>query len=531
MDSALGSNRLANAEIVSSSVIETPTTTTRVSIWSRARALLPPALVILCVLAGLGLRTVAYARNASLWIDEAMLALNVIHRTPAQLLEPLDLNQGAPVGYLLLTKCVIQALGSSEYALRLPSFLASLVGFGLFVPLAYRLLSTSAARIAVALFALSPFLAGYAAEFKQYELDATLAIAIVVVGRTVWQGTAGRWRRVGLAVLGMGAVWFSHPATFVLGGVGLAALADAIVRRDRWAFVTRLFVVLAWVGSFATCYLLFTQKLGMNQYLLDYWDGKFMPMPPYKPGHFAWIVNHFFEFLGKPGGLDSAGMGVTGFGAVAFLVGGIALARANWRLLVVLVAPLLLAMLASGLKKYPFAGRLLLYAVPAMILLVAYGADLIASRLNDIVRGAGWVVIAVLFVAPVAECRWLLAQPLHPEEPRSAIVYTHEHWHDGDRMYVFHGSAAAFAYYHPQYPFPAEDVRFGAETRGKDPRTMREDLLAFKGDKRVWVVISHSQRDEEAALTAYLDGLGKREERVTYSDAVVLRYDLSASPP
>ncbi len=530
MEQALGSNRLIAAEIVSATIIEVAAPSPTPSVWSRLRIALPIVLVIGCVFAGLGMRTFAYARNASLWIDEAMLALNVIHRTPAELLEPLDLNQGAPVGYLLLVKGTIQAFGSSEYALRLPSFLASLVGFGLFVPLAYRLLSTSAARIAVCLFALSPVLAGYAAEFKQYELDATLAIAIVAAGRSVWLGTAGRWRFVGLAALGMGAVWFSHPVTFVLGGVGLAALADALVRRDRAAFVTRLAVVLAWAGSFATCYLLFTHKLGMNAYLLEYWDGKFMPMPPYKPGHFAWIVNHFFEFLGKPGGLDSAGMGVTGFGAVAFLVGGLALVRVNWRLFVVLVAPLALALLASGVKKYPFAGRLMLYAVPAMILLVAYGVDLIANRLNDVVRGAGFIVIAVLFVAPVAECRWLLSHPLHSEEPRTALAYTHDHWQAGDRMYVFYGAAAAFAYYQPQYPFPADDVRFGAETRGKDSRAMRDDLLTFQGDKRVWVVIAHSQRDEEAALTAYLDGMGQREERIKYPDAVVLRYDLSAPP-
>src|SRR4051812_4588535 len=62
------------------------------------------AAVVALVLLGAGLRTAALASDRCLWIDESMLALNLLARSPAQLLEPLDWNQGAPVGFLMVAK-------------------------------------------------------------------------------------------------------------------------------------------------------------------------------------------------------------------------------------------------------------------------------------------------------------------------------------------------------------------------------------------------------------------------------------------
>ncbi len=293
----------------------------------RWRAALPTVLVAACVLAGFALRTYCYARDQSLWIDEAMLALNVVYRTTPELFEPLDLNQGAPVGYLLLSKLAVKALGGGELALRLVSFAAAIAGLALFIPLAYRALPRPAARVAVGLFALSPYLVGYAAEFKQYELDAAIAVALTTLGLPVCRDQAGPWRLVGFAAAGVVAVWFSHPAAFVLGGVGLAALADACARRDRAALLGRLGVVAAWLASFGLCYALLLRKLGTNQYLLDYWSGKFLPLPPTSVGDLAWVVDHFLQFFERPGGLASAEFATGGLAAVCFLVAALALAR------------------------------------------------------------------------------------------------------------------------------------------------------------------------------------------------------------
>lgn len=497
---------------------------------SRWRTVLPTVLVAACVLSGFALRTYCYARNQSLWIDEAFLALNVVYRTVPELCEPLDLNQGAPLGYLLLSKLVIKTFGGGELALRLPSFLAALAGFAVFIPLAYRMLPLTAARIAVCLFALSPYLIAYSAEFKQYELDATVAILLTAIGLPVWRNEAGPWRLVGFAAAGAVAVWVSHPAAFVLGGVGMAALADAAARRDRAALLARLGMVASWLVSFGLCYALFLRKLGTNEFLLDYWAGKFMPFPPTSPGDLAWLVDHFLKLFEKPGGLTSGEFATGGLSAVAFLLAGLVLARGEWRLLVALVGPLLLALVASAVHKYPFAGRLLLYTVPALILMVAYGAALITARLNDVARWGGVVTLAVLFVSPVAECRWLLKVPPHAEDAREAIAHVHANWQPGDKLYVYYGAVPAFAYYQPRYPFPRDAVVLGTENRDEDQRRFQVEIAPLDGKPRVWVVLAHRQTQEETAIQAYLDAMGRREEQRRWSDAGIMRYDLTKLP-
>src|SRR5438067_1920310 len=76
---------------------------------------------------GAALRTKMFLGGRSLWLDEAMLALNLQRRSFAGLLRPLDFDQAAPIGYLWLVKIVMTCFGDGERALRTVSFIAGLV--------------------------------------------------------------------------------------------------------------------------------------------------------------------------------------------------------------------------------------------------------------------------------------------------------------------------------------------------------------------------------------------------------------------
>jgi len=56
----------------------------------------------LAIIVGIVLRLRYYAFNRSLWLDESLLALNLIHRSYRQLLKPLDYSQGSRLGFLLV---------------------------------------------------------------------------------------------------------------------------------------------------------------------------------------------------------------------------------------------------------------------------------------------------------------------------------------------------------------------------------------------------------------------------------------------
>src|SRR5262245_40705023 len=152
------------------------------------------------VVFGIALRIVPLVSDRCLWLDEAMLALNLVNRSPRQLLEPLDWNQGAPVGFLLAVKGTISAFGASEWALRLVPFLASCAGLFGFAWVARRLLPTYSALIAMGLLALSPYLISYAAECKQYASDAAIAIGLFACATGLLEGKGGALRWIALAL-------------------------------------------------------------------------------------------------------------------------------------------------------------------------------------------------------------------------------------------------------------------------------------------------------------------------------------------
>ena len=72
---------------------------------------------------GIILRVVAYAADPTLWLDEILLARNIIDLPLGALLtEPLGLDQVAPRGFLVIERLAVLAFGPGELALRLFPF-------------------------------------------------------------------------------------------------------------------------------------------------------------------------------------------------------------------------------------------------------------------------------------------------------------------------------------------------------------------------------------------------------------------------
>src|ERR1700730_12530170 len=196
----------------------------------------------LIIFFGVLLRLTQYLSNRSLWLDEANLALNIVSRSFLQLPKPLDNNQGAPIGFLMLERSAVQLFGPGEYALRLFPFLCGLISLLLFHRLARQSVTPKAVPIALGLFATSAPLIYYSSEVKQYSGD--VAIALVLWSAAMYYAscrlTLGRVVLFG--ILGAVSVWFSHPATFVLAGIGIS-LVLFCRPEDRWERARKLSII------------------------------------------------------------------------------------------------------------------------------------------------------------------------------------------------------------------------------------------------------------------------------------------------
>lgn len=495
-------------------------------------------LSLAAVALGCLLRLAQYLLDRSLWMDEAYLSLNILHRSFAGLCRALDYHQGAPIGFLLLEKSAVHLWGGGEYVLRLLPLLAGIASVVLFYWLARKVLPAKAVPVAVGLFAISPALIYYSAEVKQYSSDA--AIAILLYCLTI-EGSKSEWkaRQTLLAALvGAMAIWMSHSSVFVLAGIGITISIALVLRRD-WAKLARLSLVgLGWMASLAVCYIVALRKLAGDGELLSYWSANFMPLPLRPVTDFKWLVESFFAFFGT-----SAGLKFTGLAALVFLGGGISMFRKSAERLFLLMSPAIITVIASVAHKYPFGGRLTLFLVPPVLLLMAEGAEALRSSASASLPAIGAVLITLLFVDPgtyvlqhFAKPNTEVAQPgiMFPEEIRPVVGYVRNHEKPGDLVYVFYGAQPAFDYYAERDSFPRNNVEIGTAA-GNDPQIYESDLDRLRG-RRVWVVLSHIHgvgAQESKYVEFYLGRLGPKLDSLSVAGAETYLYDLTnaALPP
>lgn len=507
----------------------------------------------LIILAGVLLRLTQYLSNRSLWLDEAYLALNIVNRSFLQLLKPLDNNQGAPIGFLMLERAAVRLFGPGEYALRLFPFLAGLIALLLFHRLARQSVTSKAVPIALGLFATSAPLIYYSSEVKQYSGDVLIAVilssaAIYYASRRL---TSGRAALFGL--LGAATIWFSHSAIFVLAGIGLTLVlfCPPDDRRERAQKLSISFLL--WGLSLGACYLVSLRHLSANPSLLHYWDFSFPPAHLFSVAGVGWFAETFFTIFQSPVGLELAGIG-----AFAFLVGAWAMFSAPVsapvsppgpslflplcpsprQKLVLLLAPLAVTLVAATLHKYPFSGRLLLFAVPALVLVIAEGAAYVRVKTRVAAPGIGACLIGVLFFYPVLFSSYHLIRPTFRQEIKPALRYIQAHARPGDTLYIHRDAWPAFRYYAARLPLANLKIVQGTfyVTPEQGWSAYESDSAKLAGNGRVWVLFT--PRDPAAVTDKnlflyFINRHGSRLDTFEGLGAAAYLYDLSpdSAPP
>jgi hypothetical protein len=470
------------------------------------RAWLLPAL--LCLL-GAGLRLWQYAAGASLWADEANLALNIVERPVGQLLGPLDYRQVAPPGWLVLVKAAVAVLGGSEHALRLVPFLGSLTALPLCWHVARRALpGRLAPPLALGLVAAGiPFIF-YAAQVKPYSTDVAVALGLLALALSVSLDGPGAGRALALGAAGFVAPWISYPAVLVEAGLLVALGATALLRHDRAALRPLGLVALACLasGAGALAWARGTMTADDALYFQRFWAGDFMPIPPRDLWDLGWPIARLTTVYGG-GGLRYPAPGLLlALGAL----GACGLWRARRDGAWLLLGPILATLGAAAVRAYPFEPRVVLFLFPVFLMLTAAGPDALAG----LAGGSRPNVAAVAAAACAALALYGLARsplPQAPEPLAPVLQAMHRAWQPGDRAYVYYGGEKAFIYYARRLGIPARDYVLGRCAR-EDPRAYLRELDAFRGAPRVWLVVTHAVPEETEAIGGYLDRIGTRRE-------------------
>jgi hypothetical protein len=488
-------------------------------------------LVVLWVGFGMVVRLVQYLANRSLWADEAVLALNIVNRSYLQLLQPLDYDQAAPIGFLWVEKFAVEVLGNCEYALRLFPVFASILAGIWFYQIAIALISKKAVPIALALFASLEYLVYYAAEVKQYSTD--VAIALLLMGmmlRLMPLERLDRRQIIEAILVGSLSIWFAHPAVFILASLGLlVGLASRGLKRLQLGGI-----YLTWLLSFALFYGLSIVAISQNQTLKQSWQGKGSFPESLWDG--AWLFDRLSRFFANPLGFEKVFFADLAIGFC--LLGCWALWQARRRSLAILLAPIGCTLGAAYIHQYPFQSRLVLFLTPLAILLISEGTVFLWNKAAQSrqfwLKLLGAIAISLLMLPPLIDSSQLLVRPLQLEEIKPVIEYVRTRQQPGDILYVFQRGEYQFKYYADRYGYQPSDYQIGVDdlddgekVSPEEWRRYQQDFDRLRGYPRVWMLFSHTDgtKQEEEMVLSYLDRIGTKIERFSATGAFVYLYD------
>lgn len=489
---------------------------------------------------GAGLRVAQYAADSSLWIDELALAQGIVARDLLSLLAgPLPYNQVAPLGFLLVEKLAVMALGPSEYALRLFPLACSLVSLLAFERLARRVLGGAGPVAAVALFATAaPFIL-YGSIVKQYSTDLCVAVLLWWLAAELATRPLTA-RRAGLAALaGSSLVWFSHPGVLMLAAPCAALAASSFETPEGAGQRRRLFaVLLCWAASSlavaAVAFAHMTRET--REYMSWFWAAGFPPRSAWGFLDTLWPWDQLEILFGPSQSFASLSYPWPKVYAVLTAAGFAVLWLRNRRAALYLSAPLLVTFAAAAVRQYPFSDRLIIFLVPAFMLALGAAVEELRRRLRTLSPVLGAAAAAGL-ILPALYPLIKTAPAFYVEHMKPVLAYVRDRREPSDAIYVYYGAAPALAFYGERYGLGRAEYAVGGCHRGDGRRYLRE-LDTFRGRPRVWVLMTHAAphfREREDML-AYLDAIGERKDGVTveshtlagnFNPAEAHLYDLS----
>jgi hypothetical protein len=488
-----------------------------------------------CLALGVILRTIQFAAQNSLWLDELAIAHTVVVRDVVRLVtEPMAYRQVAPAGFLALTKGATAVAGAGELGFRLVPWLASIAALFVLWAVAQRLLARTAAWTVLALFAASPALTWFGSQAKQYSTD-VLAVLLLI-----WAGCellSPRPRIARAVAAGTFALLVSMPAVLTGWAIGMvllvAFLRTGIPARGPFVLAGGCWTVAALITAGLAQLTLLADT---REYMLMFWARGFPPSPTSLDA-LAWTPRTLHDSLRFAlffrAGDENAFVRVIEVAlTLLILPGGWWLARRSLWQGAVVISPIAAGLIASMLRLLPLDGRVSLWLVGPLLLLSGAGLSALAEwlpRFRALPATAG-----LLFASTGIAVGTLIDPPPHfSQHLKPVLQRAAAQMQPGDAVYVYYGARLGMRFYGPGAGITQWTE--GNCHRRRTPDYFRE-LDAFRGRGRVWVIWTHAipRFGEPEAIRSYLSTIGTERLRIDAKGEVgevgagqVLLYDLS----
>jgi len=468
-----------------------------------------------------------------LWADEASLAYNLAQRTFFGLTQPLDYDQGAPIGFLFIEKLLIIVLGNMDQVMRLFPLFSGLVSLYLFYRIAQA--HIKGGMLGSLLFAISWQLIYYSSELKQYSSDVMLGLLLIFLAGNCLKEKAQPRDFMLLGATGAAAIWISHPSAFILAGIGVAMLVVASTKSRPIPVLWLVWLGSAWLVSFGLEYFVSLRHLITNDLLQSYWEKAFMPLPP--GGTRIWLVKTYYSLLLTT--LGRTDQILTIIFPSLIVIGSLSLLFRDRNTAILLISPFFFALLASALQKYPLKDRFMLFLVPFVLLLIAEGLGrvyLVVAKWQRGVAGAIYALpaLTLLFLSASVTLEFV-KEPFIGSDIKPVLGYVAKHKQENDTIYVYYSTVPVVDYYAPIYGLEHKNILFGYRSPLKKAALegFYDDVKTLRGRDRVWLIFSRildcggCEGDMQVYFVDYLNELGTILDSFHRTDANAYLYDLN----
>ncbi|HUT03917.1 MAG TPA: hypothetical protein VM163_08520 [bacterium] len=440
--------------------------------------------VFAIVVVGIALRLAIYLHGKSLWIDEAMLGVNVAERSYGQLLERLDCMQVAPPLFLFISRFMYASWGHLEYSLRLFPLVCGSIALVLMARLLLKLSSRFSAVCAVAIAAFGLSQVQWATSFKQYASDELCAV-LILIAAVGWECFSAR-TRYALAALLPALVWVSYTSVFVLSGLAAVALSFALKERRGPKRGALIVLLCSMAIASSSIYAATVHRSVRYGAMMKFWADGF-PHPPYT----TWLFEKLVDIFGSAVDLEPVAPLILGI----CIWGAWSLAKSKrWPVVMLAAVTFFSAVAAASLRIYPLVGgRLTIYWAPIALLFLASGLDaayrvLKSSFGHQLVRVLGVGMIIGAFCGLAAGASKLIVR----QEMRQVLnEVEHGAYNDASIAVSVYASPAFLLYAGPKLKKNA----IWLQNLGLDSQQLYWAWLTAGQPARFWLVVSHADFD------------------------------------
>lgn len=468
--------------------------------------------IVIFFILGLGvlLRIRAYSINCSFFLDEILLAFNVIGKNYKELLLPLNYEQSAPFLFLFANKMIISKFGIGELSFRFIPFISSILSLFAFYFLSKKILTKFWTQmLATFLFSINFTLLLLSQTFKQYSSDVLITILILLVALTVDIKKISYPKIFGLGLLVSLAFCFSFPTLFVVAGI---MIIFAIYTREYKKILVFITPNLLTLGAYMLTTL---DKVKSSAYLNQFWSH----------GYNVFSLNQEFEnfnvlfsFYKDP--LIFLVLGVLGF---------IYLYKNDKIKSLIFVSPVIVTFFAGYFKIYPFAGRLIIFLFPILLLLIIIPVDKLKFKrniFNIAVFGLSFIFFinyfTIYFNSYAANKITFIRQDVKP-----LLSILAKEKKKSDVLYLYYGSNKSYLYYNMLFELPKDNIYIGAAPQNDEINTdlIKNDMKNL--DKNtIWFLFVRGSDSYEKDVDKYKKWLlknGKIQKDVVLKGARLIK--------